>query len=276
MPIRPGRRKTRSNRMRWNSIPLTLIFAVIALSPRYAAAQNAASPDFFEMKIRPVLANNCYSCHASTAMGGLRLDSREALMKGGSRGATVVPGDPEKSLLIAAVRQTDAKLKMPMGGKLKDSEIEDLAAWVKAGAVWPDTPAATNAAAKAGDKYVIPPQRKNFWSLVPLAEPKPPAVKDPRWSKTDIDRFVLARLEKEGLKPVGPANRHDLLRRATLDLTGLAPTSEDYSAFEKDASPDAFAKVVDRLLASPHYGERWGRSRSEERRVGKECRSRWS
>ena len=270
MPIRPGRRNTRSNRMRWNSIPLTLIFAVIALSPRYAAAQNAASPDFFEMKIRPVLANNCYSCHASTAMGGLRLDSRDALMKGGSRGATVVPGDPEKSLLIAAVRQTDAKLKMPMGGKLKDSEIEDLAAWVKAGAVWPDTPAATNAAAKAGDKYVIPPERKNFWSLVPLAEPKPPAVKDPRGSRTDIDRFVLARLEKEGLKPVRAASRHDLIRRASLDLTGLPPTPEEIAAFEKDQSPDAFAKVVDRLLASPHYGERWGRIWLDVARYGED------
>ena len=100
---------------------------------------------------------------------------------------------------------------------------------------------------------------RSFWSLLPLKDPQPPAVKDARWPKTPIDRFVLAHLEKQGIKPVQPANKHDLLRRATLDLTGLPPTPEEIAAFEKDTSPDAFAKVVDRLLASPHYGERWGR-----------------
>jgi mono/diheme cytochrome c family protein len=238
------------------------------------AQTAAASPDFFEIKIRPVLANSCYSCHASTAMGGLRLDSRDAMLKGGSRGTALVPGDPDKSVLITAVRQTDPKLKMPMGGKLKDSEIEDLVAWVKAGAVWPAAPAAVSSvspgAPKSGDKYVIAPERKNFWSLVPLAEPKPPVVKDPRWAKTDIDRFVLARLEKESLKPVHTASRHDLIRRASLDLTGLPPTPQETAAFENDPSPDAFAKVVDRLLASPHYGERWGRIWLDVARFGED------
>jgi len=229
--------------------------------------------DFFELKIRPLLANNCYSCHAGTAMGGLRLDSREGIVKGGSRGVTVTPGDPENSLLIRAVRQSDDKLKMPLGGKLKDSEIEDLVAWVKAGAVWPAAPPAsptTAAAVKPGDRYVIPPERKNFWSLVPLQRPAAPPVKDARWPKTEIDRFVLARLEKENLKPVRPASRHDLIRRATLDLTGLPPTPEETTAFEKDPSPDAFAKVVDRLLASPHYGERWGRIWLDVARYGED------
>jgi hypothetical protein len=234
------------------------------------AQTAAASPDFFEMKIRPVLANSCYSCHAATAMGGLRLDSRDAMLTGGSRGAALVPGDPDKSLLITAILQTDAKLKMPMGGKLKDSEVEDLVAWIKAGAVWPTAGPAATSAAKPGDKYVIPPERKNFWSLLPLFEPKPPAVKDPRWAKTDIDRFVLAGLEKEDLKPVHAASRRDLIRRATLDLTGLPPTPEEISAFEKDTSPDAFAKVVDRLLASPHYGERWGRVWLDVARFGED------
>jgi mono/diheme cytochrome c family protein len=228
-----------------------------------------ASPDFFETKVRPVLANSCYSCHTSTAMGGLRLDSREAMLKGGSRGSAVVPGDPDKSLLVEAVRQTNEKLKMPMGGKLKDSEIDDLVTWIKAGATWPAAPAA-NPVSKNSDKYVIPAERKSFWSLLPLAEPKPPVVKDPKWAKTNIDRFVLARLEKEGMKPVRAASRHDLIRRASLDLTGLPPTVEETAEFEKDSSPDAFAKVVDRLLASPHYGERWGRVWLDVARYGED------
>jgi hypothetical protein len=245
--------------------------ALILLPAFSAHAQTAASPDFFEMKVRPVLANSCYSCHASTAMGGLRLDGREAMLKGGSRGTAVVPGDPEKSLLVTAIQQTDAKLKMPMGAaKLKPSEIDDIVAWVRAGAVWPTAPSAVSNAAKPGDKYVISPERRNFWSLVPLADPKPPSPRDPRWAKTDIDRFVLAKLEQEGLHPVRPASRHDLIRRATLDLTGLPPTPEEFAAFEKDTSPDAFAKVVDRLLASPHYGERWGRIWLDVARYGED------
>jgi mono/diheme cytochrome c family protein len=229
----------------------------------------AATPDFFETKVRPVLANNCYACHASSAMGGLRLDSREAMLKGGGRGAAMVPGDPDKSLLITAIRQTDEKLKMPMGGKLKDDEVEDLVAWVKAGAVWPAGSVPTAAPAATG-AYVIPPERKRFWSLLPIRDVQPPAVKDVKWPKTAIDRLVLAKLEKEGLKPVRPANKHDLLRRATLDLTGLPPTPEEIAAFDKDLSPDAFAKVVDRLLASPHYGERWGRIWLDVARFGED------
>jgi hypothetical protein len=251
---------------------------VIAATPAlYAQSTPAATADFFETKIRPVLANNCYACHASSAQsqGGLRVDSREALLRGGGRGAAVVPGDPDQSWLIRAVRQTDPALKMPMGGKLSDSEVEDLVSWVKSGAVWPGS-ATTSATAlpakenKPDGKYVIPPERKNFWSLVPLTDPQPPAVKDPKWAKTAIDRFVLARLEKDGMKPVHPASKHDLIRRATLDLIGLPPTPEEIAAFEKDTSPDAFAKVVDRLLASPHYGERWGREWLDVARYGED------
>ena len=219
-------------------------------------AQNpqASSPDFFESKIRPILANSCYSCHTGSALGGLRVDSREAMLKGGTRGPVLVPGDPQKSLLIQAVRQTDPKLKMPMGGKLSDSEIADLEAWVKAGASWP----ATAPIAKA-EKSVVAPEARKFWSFQPLADPKPPEVKNTAWPKTAIDRFVLAKLEQQQLKPVHPAAKRVLIRRASLDLIGLPPTPEEVEAFEKDDSPDAFSKVIDRLLASPHYGERWGR-----------------
>ena len=157
---------------------------------------------------------------------------------------------------------------MPQGGKLKDDEIANIVAWVDAGASWPAS-AVTNTT-KGDGKYVIAPERRNFWSLQPLRDPKIPAVKDARWPKTSIDRFVLARLEQQGLKQVKPASKHDLLRRATFDLTGLPPTPEEIAAFEKDTAPDAFAKVVDRLLASPHYGERWGRVWLDVARYGED------
>ncbi len=247
------------------------VFLFICLAARSLLAQsvNAGSPEFFENKIRPILANNCYGCHTNSALGGLRLDSLEAMTVGGKRGTSLVPGDAENSLLIKAVKQMDPSLKMPSGGKLKDTDIADLEAWVKAGAVWPKSSAAP-VSASSGGKYTISPERRNFWSLLPLSTPAVPAVKDSKWGKTVLDRFVLARLEKEGLKPVGVANKHDLMRRATLDLTGLPPTPEEYAAYEKDVTPDAFAKVVDRLLASPHYGERWGRIWLDVARFGED------
>jgi hypothetical protein len=238
----------------------------VATPPTQAPAGAPNSGDFFESKIRPILATSCYTCHTNGQSGGLRVDSREALLKGGNSGPAIVPGDPEKSLLIKAVRQTDPHLQMPMGGKLKNAEVEDLATWVKAGAVWP---ASTQPVAKAG-KYVISPEQKKFWSFLPLHSVPVPEVKDSAWAKTDIDKFILAKLETQGLKPVKPASRLELIRRATLDLTGLPPSSSEIEAFEKDDSPDAFAKVVDRLLASQHYGERWGRMWLDVARYGED------
>ena len=233
-------------------------------------AQAPASPDFFESKIRPILANNCYSCHTATAMGGLRLDGPEGLTRSGKHGPLLTPGDPEKSALILAVRQTDANFKMPMGSKLKESEIADLTAWVKAGAPWPKSAAVATAAKSEGGKYVILPAMRNFWSFQPLQEVTPPVFKDTKWAKTPIDKFVLARLDKEGLKPVKPASKRDLIRRASLDLTGVPATYEEIATFEKDLSAEAFGKVVDRLLASPHYGERWGRFWLDVARYGED------
>jgi len=248
----------------------TAYIASLILAPANvlrAQTPNAASPDFFESKIRPILANNCFSCHTNSKLGDLRLDSSEAMLKGGTRGPAITPGDPDKSLLISAVLQTDPDLKMPMGGKLKDTEVADLAAWVKAGAVWPKTAMPTTT---ASGKYIIAPERKKFWSLLPLSTPAVPVVKDTKWAKTNIDKFVLANLEKQALKPVPFASKLDLIRRATLDLTGLPPTPEEIAAFQKDTSPDAFAKVVDRLLESPHYGERWGRIWLDVARYGED------
>jgi cytochrome c553 len=234
--------------------------ALLISLPLTAADERAKTPEYFETKIRPLLASNCYACHTNTQMGGLRLDSRAAILKGGASGPAIVPGDPGKSRMIERVRHNDEKMRMPMGGQLKAEEIAALAAWIEAGAPWPESVKTAQAqkASRTGE-FVIAPEQRNFWSFRPLARPAIPAVKDAAWAKTDIDRFILARLEGEGLRPVAMADKRTLLRRATLDLTGLPPTAEDVEAFEKDASPGAFAKVVDRLLASPHYGERWGR-----------------
>ncbi|MEZ5356844.1 MAG: PSD1 and planctomycete cytochrome C domain-containing protein [Bryobacteraceae bacterium] len=243
---------------------------VLAALAAVASGQEtgAGSADFFENRIRPILANNCFACHTNSAMGGLRLDDPESLAKGGKRGPAVVPGDPAKSLLLTAVKHVDPALKMPMGNKLKDAEIDDLAAWIQAGANWPQS--ATTPVKKAGGAFSILPEMRRFWSLQPLRNPSPPAVKDASWPKTTIDRFILAKLESESLKPVRPASKRDLIRRATLDLTGLPPTFEEIQAFEADNSREAFSKVVDRLLESPQYGERWGRYWLDVARYGED------
>lgn len=242
-----------------------------ACAAMYASSPAPDSADFFELRIRPILANNCYSCHAASQLGGLRLDSQESILKGGKSGPAVVPGDPAQSLLIEAVRQVNPKLKMPMGSRLKNQEIEDLVAWVKAGAPWPDVRVTLKAAVNPkSNEYVITPAQRAFWSFQPLRKPAVPSLSNAQWAKTDIDRFVLAKLEQQELKALNPADKRTLIRRATLDLIGLPPTIEEIEAFEKDDAPDAFAKVVDRLLASPQYGERWGRIWLDVARYGED------
>jgi len=213
--------------------------------------------DFFENNIRPIIANNCSSCHVDITSGGLKLDSREAMVKGGSRGPAVVPGDPDKSLIITAVHQTTS-LKMPKGGKLTPQEVADLTQWVKQGAVWPRSAPGTvfSASLKTG---VVTEKQRAFWSFQPLKVVPVPAEKDSHWAKTPIDKFVLAKMLQAGIKPSTQADRRTLIRRATYDLTGLPPTPEEVDAFVKDKSPKAWENLVDRLLASPKYGERWGR-----------------
>jgi len=221
--------------------------------------------DFFEIRVRPILATECFSCHTDSQLGGLRLDSRESMLKGGKSGPAIVPGDADNSLIVIAVRQAGA-LKMPKGGRLTADQIEAIAQWIRTGAVWP----ATGKTLVAAKGELIDPARRAFWSFQPLHPAPAPTVKTSRWPKTEIDRFILSRLEKEGLAPVGPADRRTLLRRATLDLTGIPPTSEEVEAFESDKAPDAFARVVDRLLASPRYGERWGRLWLDVARYGED------
>ncbi len=216
--------------------------------------------DYFENKVRPILANSCYECHSDSASGGLRIDSKEAFEKGGAHGPELVPGDPNNSRLIQAVQQTGS-LKMPKGGKLKPDEVAILVEWVKTGAKWPSNPSAAINSTTAATGVITDKQRQ-FWSFQPLKSVAPPPIEDKRyehWAKTPIDHFILAGLHQAGLAPTPQADRRTLIRRATYDMTGLPPTQEEVDAFERDKSANAWAKVVDRLLASPRYGERWGR-----------------
>jgi mono/diheme cytochrome c family protein len=232
-------------------IPIILAFTSLSLW----AASDSSAEDFFENRVRPLLAGNCYACHTESMLGGLRVDSRESLLKGGKLGPAIVPGAPEESLLIQAVNRTHSRVKMPPTGKLKPEEIADLTRWIKDGAVWPKTQPTAAAAPGKGFR----PEQRAFWAFQPLAKAAAPAVRDKSWSKSAIDQFILAKLESQRLKPVGAAKKRVLIRRATFDLTGLPPTPEEIDAFLRDESSDAFARVVDRLLASKHYGERWGR-----------------
>jgi Protein of unknown function (DUF1549)/Protein of unknown function (DUF1553)/Planctomycete cytochrome C/EF hand len=219
---------------------------------------TAEQEKFFEAKIRPVLATHFGKCHTRTAeklRGGLRLDSREGLRRGGDSGPAVVPGHLEKSLVIRAIRYRDEKLRMPPKAKLPEAMIADFEAWVKMGAPDPRI----DSTAIATPAPVDPAKGRDFWSFRPPKKAVPPKVKRADWPHDDIDRFLLARLEARGLSPVADAERSKLLRRVTFDLLGLPPTPEEMEAFLRDDSPKAFARVVDRLLASPRFGERWGR-----------------
>ncbi len=208
----------------------------------------------FESKVRPILAKNCFACHTSSKMGGLDMRDRASLIHGGKHGTAVVPGDPSHSLLVQAIRHEHESLKMPPSGKLAESEIAVLSKWVESGAVWPERSSLpkTNA-------YVITPEQRAFWSFRPVVKPALPKVRESKWAQGPIDRFILERLEKAGLRPSAPADRRTLIRRVTYDLTGLPPTAEEVQAFEKDRAPQAYERLIDRLLASPRYGERWGR-----------------
>jgi hypothetical protein len=236
----------------WWMPNLTLVVGLaVAEEPKLSGEQV----EFFESKIRPVLAGSCYNCHSAGSekvKGGLFLDTRDGLLKGGNTGPAIVPGDPEKSLLIKAIRYTDPDLQMPpKDQKLGDQQIADLVAWVKMGAPDPRTgqPGGKNWA-KSGREH---------WSFQPVKKPAVPSVKNKSWVVTPVDAFVLAKLEAAGMQPSPAADRPTLIRRAYFDLVGLPPTAEEVATFMRDPSPDWFAKVVERLLASPHYGERWGR-----------------
>jgi hypothetical protein len=223
-----------------------------------AGADDAAAAEFFEKEIRPLLVEKCQKCHGGAKVrGDLRLTDRALVLKGGGRGPAAVPGNAAKSLLVEAVEQR-GELKMPPKGKLSDSEIDRLKRWIDLGLPWPAAdPARGEAPAEAGSQSEDDPRR--WWAFQPVRAVTPPEVQARADSPTEIDRFIQTALEAQAITAAPRAARHTLLRRATFDLTGLPPEPEEVDAFLADRSPDAFAKVVDRLLASPRYGERWAR-----------------
>jgi cytochrome c553 len=241
-------------------IRAALVLVLLPLGRGLHAQQvDPKGVEFYEKKIRPLLVERCYECHSAGAKklkGSLTLDSREGALKGGDTSPALVPGDPAKSLLVKAVRWTDDDLRMPPKKKLSDEQIDDLEAWIKMGA-----PFAGSAKPVAARKQIglTVEQGRKLWAYQVPKSPELPSVRDRSWAKSDIDRFILARLEAEKRTPAPPADRPALLRRLSYDLVGLSPTPEEVDAFVKDPAPDAYERIVDRLLASRQFGERWGR-----------------
>ena len=234
---------------------------VLALSTGMLVSAEfpAADLEFFEKRVRPLLAEYCYKCHSAKSKklkGKLRLDYREGAIKGGETGPAVVPGKPEESLLVESIRYQNEDLEMPPKKRLSAAQVADLTEWVKRGAPWPK-----EAVAEAGEKekFDLAKRKAEHWAWHPVTKETPPKVKKTDWPVSSIDNFILTRLEAAGLKPAGPADKRTLIRRAYYDLIGLPPTPGQITTFLKDDSPAAFANVVDELLASQHFGERWAR-----------------
>ena len=221
---------------------------------------SAADVEFFEKKIRPILVNRCYACHSADAKklrGALRVDSRNGLLDGGETGPAIVPGESDESLLIDAIRYGE-NYQMPPKSKMPQGEIDLLVTWVDRGAPWPKEEPQKHVGADEGE-FNFAERRDSHWCWKPITTGAAPQVTNKKWAKSDMDRFILAQLEKAGLSPAPPAERAVLLRRAYFDLVGLPPTPEQLDKFLTDDSPDAFEKVVDELLDSPHFAERWAR-----------------
>src|SRR5262245_4564216 len=226
--------------MRDAPLPAVGILISLLLSSPVPAAEDSA---FFEKEVRPLLVQKCFRCHGPKKQeSGLRLDSRDALLRGGQTGPAVVPDQPQNSLLLRAVRH-QGDLRMPPNVKLTEIEISALTRWVQAGAPWPkDVKAVVTRGAE------ITPDERRFWSFQPVRRSDSPSVQDARWCRNPVDRFILARLEARGLKPVATADRQTLIRRATFDLIGLPPLPEEVAVLLNDQSPHGFTRVVARLL----------------------------
>ena len=244
------------------SIACALGLAAPGAAP--GAAQSpptAAGIEFFERNVRPVFVSHCFGCHSSSATklrAGLRMDTLAGLLAGGDSGPAIVPGDAAQSLLVKAVRYADPDMEMPPKGKLADAEVKAIEQWVAMGAPHPD--AMAGPAAPMQPSTGIDLERgRTWWAYVRPERGTPPAVTNAAWVHSPVDQFVLARVEAAGLKPAPDADKETLVRRVTFDLTGLPPTPDEVDAFRKDPSPDAYARLVDRLLASPRFGEHWGR-----------------
>lgn len=248
----------------WHIVALLLFFlarhwqfASAAAAEGETTAADKAGDEFFERKIRPLLAANCFSCHGKEKKGGLSLESRAGMLAGGDSGTAVTLGKPDDSRLIQAVKYADDELQMPPSAKMAEQDIALLKEWIERGAPWPET--SGTAAGFIRTSGAITAEDRQFWSFQPVKSQAQPPVKDAAWLRQPIDPFVLAALETEKLQPAKEADKRTLLRRATFDLTGLPPTVDEVSNFLADESPDAYERLIDKLLASPRYGERWGR-----------------
>jgi hypothetical protein len=236
------------------SLGLALLFSLSTL-----LAQTAEQVEFFEKKIRPVFAKNCNGCHnTKVKTAGLDMTTVDGFVHGGQTGGLVQKDKPEQSLLLR-VLSYEGQLKMPPTGKLKDEDMANVTAWVQMGAPWPGAAAVSAVTPPKPAGRVITAEEKNFWAFRPVAKQVPPQVNNKGWVKSPIDQFILSKLEEKGLTPSAPASKAALLRRVTFNLTGLPPSEEEVKLFLSDTSAQAFEKVVDRLLASPRYGEKWGR-----------------
>ncbi len=260
----------KANRRRYLGLGL-IAFAVAPL-----CAQTPDGTEFFEKEIRPVLATKCYGCHSSKSkspMGGLVLDTKNGLKKGGNGGPVLVAGDPSASRLLQALTYTQTELRMPPTGKLPDEKVAAFEKWILAGAPDPreDGPATAPATAK---KSIDIETGRKWWAFQPVAPLPQPKVRNSalakRWAREKVDWFIYANLEKNKLRPSPEADRATLIERASLDLTGLRPTYEEVQAFVADRDPAAYEKLIDRLLSSPHYGERWGRYWLDVARYGED------
>jgi mono/diheme cytochrome c family protein len=243
------------------SAPAILALALSAAPAAQAVPPTADQVEFFEKSVRPVLVANCHGCHSATASkirGGLRVDSLQGLLAGGDSGPAIVPGDPDGSLLVQAVRHLDPDTGMPPKGRLPDAQVAAIERWVAMGAPHPDALEQAGSAPRMTAGIDIERGRE-FWAYRAPIRAEPPTVRDQAWSTDPVDRFILARLESAGLSPQPDADRRTLARRASLDLTGLPPSPEELERFLADPSPGAYERLVDRLLASPAFGERWGR-----------------
>ena len=241
---------------------MTRIFPVICLLLLPLSSAFAESLAFFEEKIRPVLAEKCFKCHASDSeklKAGLMLDHREHILAGGDTGAAIVPGDVEQSLLIESIRYGNDDLQMPPKGKLSDEVVKDFEKWVAAGALWPEEPVPQRGEAGKKEEFDLEKRRAEHWSWRPVEKPELPTVTNADWAREDLDRFILAKIEAAELKNAPEADRSTWLRRVYFDLIGLPPTPEQLEGFLSDESDTAHEKVVDSLLASPQFGEKWAR-----------------
>ncbi len=245
--------------------PLSALICTIAIClswPINAEDLDAGAVDFFESKVRPLLVAHCYECHSEEAskaenlQGGLRLDNRAGVQQGGESGPIVVPGKPNESVLIRSIRYADKALQMPPKEPLSADQVAILEKWVTMGAPDPREGSATVATAKHGIDFN---EGRKLWAFQPPVKHATPNVTNSSWPKQPLDHFVLAALEQRSLQPVRTATREELIRRATFDLIGLPPTPEECTEFENDTEPGAWERVIQRLLSSPHYGERWGR-----------------